>query len=47
MRRKRSFLPCRTGKEYFLLPESSAGRRRDRTFGYAAYLDRLRAGTEI
>ncbi|MCX5859410.1 MAG: Fic family protein [Proteobacteria bacterium] len=23
------------------------GRRRDRTFGYAAYLDRLRAGTEL
>lgn len=25
----------------------TTGRRRDRTFGYAAYLDRLRAGTEI
>ena len=25
----------------------TSGRRRDRTFSYAAYLDRLRAGTEI
>jgi hypothetical protein len=25
----------------------TTGRRRDRTLGYAAYLDRLRAGTEI
>ena len=25
----------------------TTGRRRDRTFGYAAYLDRLRAGTEL
>jgi hypothetical protein len=25
----------------------TTGRRRDRTFGYAACLDRLRAGTEI
>jgi Fic family protein len=25
----------------------TTGRRRDRTFGYAAYLDQLRAGTEI
>jgi len=25
----------------------TTGRRRDRTFGYAAYLDRLRAGTEM
>jgi len=25
----------------------TTGRRRDRTFGYATYLDRLRAGTEI
>jgi Fic family protein len=24
----------------------TSGRRRDRTFSYAAYLDRLRAGTE-
>lgn len=23
------------------------GRRRDRTFGYAAYLNRLRAGTDL
>jgi Fic family protein len=25
----------------------TTGRRRDRTFSYAAYLDRLRAGTEL
>ena len=25
----------------------TTGRRRDRTFGYAAYLGRLRAGTEL
>jgi Fic family protein len=25
----------------------TTGRRRDRTFGYVAYLDRLRAGTEL
>ena len=25
----------------------TSGRRRDRTFSYAAYLDRLRAGTAI
>lgn len=25
----------------------TSGRRRDRTFSYVSYLDRLRAGTEI
>jgi hypothetical protein len=25
----------------------TTGRRRDRMFGYAAYLDRLRVGTEL
>jgi hypothetical protein len=25
----------------------TTGRRRDRTYGYAAYLDRLRVGTEL
>jgi hypothetical protein len=25
----------------------TTGRRRDRTFSYAAYLDRLRSGTEL
>ena len=27
--------------------EEMTGRRRDRTFGYAAYLQRLRAGTDL
>ena len=27
--------------------KETTGRRRDRTFSYVAYLDRLRAGTEL
>jgi len=33
-------------KETGVLVETT-GRRRDRSFGYAAYLERLRAGTEV